>query len=64
MAWISLAQDKDRWWSLVNVEINLRVPYIRGIPSLAEDLVASQEGLWSKDLPNRSLCHLLPTNTS
>ena len=26
MDWIELAQDRDRWWDLVNVEMNLRVP--------------------------------------
>jgi transposase len=26
MDWINLAQDKDRWWFLVNTEMNLRVP--------------------------------------
>jgi hypothetical protein len=26
MDWIGLAQDRDRWWALVNVVTNLRVP--------------------------------------
>jgi hypothetical protein len=24
--WINLAQDRDRWWVLVNIIMNLRVP--------------------------------------
>jgi hypothetical protein len=28
--WIELAQDRDRWWVLVNVVMNLRVPYSAG----------------------------------
>ena len=24
--WIELAQDRDRWWTLVNVIMNLQVP--------------------------------------
>ena len=26
MDWIELAQDRDRWWVLVNTVMNLRVP--------------------------------------
>ena len=26
MDWIGLAQDRDRWWTLVSAMVNLRVP--------------------------------------
>jgi len=26
MDWIELAQDRDRWWALVNVVMSLQVP--------------------------------------
>ena len=26
MDWIDLAQDRNRWWTLVNAVVNLRVP--------------------------------------
>jgi hypothetical protein len=26
MDWIDLAQDKDRWWDVVNAVMNLRIP--------------------------------------
>ena len=30
MDWIDLAQDRDRWWELVNAVMNLRGPYTAG----------------------------------
>jgi hypothetical protein len=30
MDWIDVAQDRDRWWALVNVAMNLRVPLNAG----------------------------------
>jgi hypothetical protein len=26
MDWIKMAEDRDRWWALVNAVMNLRVP--------------------------------------
>jgi hypothetical protein len=26
MDWIDVAQDRDRWWALVNAVMNLQVP--------------------------------------
>jgi hypothetical protein len=26
MNWIELAQDRDRWWAVLNAEVNLGVP--------------------------------------
>ena len=29
--WMELAQDRDRWWALVNIVMNLQVPKMQGI---------------------------------
>ena len=31
MDWIDLAEDRERWWALVNMVMNIRVPYSVGI---------------------------------
>ena len=55
--WTDLAEDRDRWQAPLNAEMNLWVDKMRGISWLAEDLLASQEGICSTDLV--ILCALL-----
>ena len=38
--WMELAQDRDRWRSLVSTVMNLRVPKMRGISWLAAEPVS------------------------
>jgi hypothetical protein len=33
----------DKWWALVNAKMNLKFQKMKGIPSLAEELLALQE---------------------
>jgi hypothetical protein len=40
MAWIDLAQNRVRWWALVNAVMNLRVPKNSGIFSTSGELVS------------------------
>ena len=47
MDWIDMAQVRGSWRALVNMVMNLWVPYLQGIFCLAENLLASQEGLCS-----------------
>jgi len=49
MNWIDVAQDRDRWQTLVKMEMNLQFQKIQGISWLAEDLFASEEGRWSME---------------
>jgi hypothetical protein len=41
---MELAQDKDRWRSLVSTVRNLRVPKVRGISWLAAEPVSFSRG--------------------
>jgi len=45
MDWIDLTEERDRWRALVYAVMNLRVHKMRGISSLTENRLASQEGL-------------------
>ena len=45
MDWIGMAQDRDRWRTLVSAVMNLRFREMRGVSWLAADQLASQEGL-------------------
>ena len=45
MAWIGLAQGRDRWRTLVSAVMNLRVRETRGISLVAANQLAAQEGL-------------------
>jgi hypothetical protein len=42
--WIELAQDRNRWRTLVNEIMNFGFHKIRGISGLAENRLTSQEG--------------------
>jgi len=45
MDWIDRAQDSDRWRALVNAVMNPLFPKMPGISWLAQNGLASEEGL-------------------
>jgi hypothetical protein len=49
MNWINVTQDRDRWQALVKIEMKLQFQKMQGISWLADDLFASEEGLWSME---------------
>jgi hypothetical protein len=50
MDWIDLAQDRDRWWAVVNAVMNLQALKMWEISQVAENLLASQKALCSVEL--------------
>jgi hypothetical protein len=49
---IHVPQDRDKWWPLVNMEINTQIPQNAWNFWLAEELLASHEGLCCMELVN------------
>jgi hypothetical protein len=46
---IDQAEDRERWWALVNVAMYLWVHKFQGISGLDKNRLASQEVLCSRD---------------
>jgi hypothetical protein len=44
-----LAQNRDQWWALVDTVMNSQVLRIVGISLVAEEFLASEEGLVSME---------------
>jgi len=49
MDWMDVAQNRDRWLAIVYAVINFGFHKLRAIPCLAENRLASQEGLCSME---------------
>ena len=45
--WIALAQERDKWWDVVNAVMNIQIPQTRRICLLDSGLLASQNGIYS-----------------
>jgi hypothetical protein len=50
VGWIYVAQDRSKWWNLVKKVMKIRLPENVGTFQLAEEILASQEGLRSVSL--------------
>ena len=58
MGLIDTAQYRNRWLALVNAVMNLRVHKMRGVFRIAEDLLASHEGLCSMEFVSELVSYL------
>jgi hypothetical protein len=56
MDWIHLAQDRGKWRAVAENSCSIKM---RGISRLAENMLASQEGLCSMELVSRFICDTL-----
>ena len=56
---IDLAQDGNRWRAVVNMAVNLWVLENVGVACLAEELLASQEGIWCMKLVSYTVSHVI-----
>jgi hypothetical protein len=56
---IDLAQDGNRWRAVVNMAMKLRVLENVGVAWSAEELLASQEGIWCMKLVSYTVIHAI-----
>ena len=55
--WDDTAQDMDRWRAVLNAKMNFRFHKMQGYSWLAEDVLASQEGVCFMELVKFLLCY-------